>query len=160
MNKLKWRKRIVALTMGLCLAGLTACEGEFQVPITPRPSRAIDARVLGDWKEKDGSDVMKIRKFDESSYVVLYGTDFFRAYHSDIGKVAFVTLQDIESAERKYDYVAYEMSANGEQLELLIVNDKLVPKTTKDSATIQTLLKQHLDDPQLFSDKALFIKQK
>jgi hypothetical protein len=103
---------------------------------------------------------MKVRKLDDTNYVVLYDGDLYRAFHSDLGKTSFVSVQEIDSAGRKYLYLAYTLSNDGQQLELRAVADKVIPKETKDSVRVQKLLKQNHNNEMLFGDKGLYVREK
>jgi hypothetical protein len=78
---------------------------------------------------------------------------------SDVAKTAFVSVQDIDSAERKYSYLAWKLSEDGKQLGLRVVSDKVIPKETKDSTGVQKLLEKNLKNPDLLQDEAQFIKE-
>jgi len=103
---------------------------------------------------------MKVRKFDDSNYIVLYDGDFYRAYHSDVGKTSFVSAQEIDSAGRKYVYLAYKLSDDGQQLFLRGIEDKVIPKETKDSVSVQKLLRKNLPNSQLFGDEGQYVREK
>ena len=140
-----------------CLA-LSGCE--YDVPITSSATRKVDGRLLGDWISKDRKDKMKVRKLDDDVYIISYNGDLFRGYHSDLAKTSFVSVQDIDSAERKYSYLAWELSADGNRLILRPINTDLIPKETKDSASMQKLLEKNLQNPKLFNEQAEFTKEK
>jgi hypothetical protein len=65
----------------LCILGFRACE--YDVPITPSPTQKVQERLLGDWTSADGKEKMKVRKLDDSVYIVYHDGDLFRAYHGD-----------------------------------------------------------------------------
>jgi hypothetical protein len=142
-----------------CL-GLTGCEGDYAVPITSAPTRKIDQRLIGNWVSKVGTEKMKVRKFDESNYLVSYDGDLYRAYHSDLDQTPFISAQEIDSAGRKYVYLAYKLSADGQSLELRSVDDKVVPKRTADSLSVQKLLKNNLQNAKLFGDEGQYVREK
>jgi hypothetical protein len=83
---------------------------------------------------------MRVRRLDDSTYVVYYDDDLFRAYHSDVAETPFATVRDLNSSDRKYAYVIWKLSGDGKNLRLRNVNDKVVPKETRDSATVVALL--------------------
>jgi hypothetical protein len=153
------RLALVAVAVVCCLS-VTGCDGEYLVPITSGPTRKIDQRLLGNWVSKDGTDKVKVRKLDDSVYVVSFNGDLFRAFHSDVGKTSFVSLQDLESADRKYAYMAFKLSDDGKQLDVRVVDTKVIPKELKDSASVQKLLKKNLENPSLFGDEGQFTKVK
>jgi len=129
------------LAVCLCILAFTACK--YEVPITSSPTRNVQEQLLGDWTSSDGKEQMKVRGLDEGFYVVYYDGDLFRAYHSDAADIAFVSVQDLNSKDRKYAYVVCKLSDDGKHLSLLNVNDKVVPKETKDSATVVALLSKN-----------------
>ena len=102
---------------------------------------------------------MKVRKLDDSIYIVYYDGDLFRAYHSDIAETPFVSVQDLNSNDRKYAYVVWKLSDDGKNLSLRSVN-KLIPKETKDSATVAALLTKNVRNPELFGEEIEFSKEK
>ena len=103
---------------------------------------------------------MKVRALDDSTYVVYYDGDLFRAYHSDVAETTFATVQDLNSSDRKYAYVIWKLSDDGKNLSLRSVNDKVVPKETKDSATVIALLTKNARNPELFGEEMEFRKEK
>ena len=116
--------------------------------------------MLGDWKSTDGKEELKLRSLDDSVYVVYYDGDLFRAYHSDVAETHFVSVQDLNSSDRKYAYVVWQLSDDGKSLRLRSVNDKVVPKQTKDSATLVALLTKNAVNPELFGEEIEFRKEK
>jgi hypothetical protein len=142
----------------VCCLALIGCE--FDVPITSSPTRKVDERLLGDWISKDGKEKMKVRRLDDFIYIVSFNGDLSRAYHSDVAKTSFVSVQDLESPGRKYSYLAWKLSEDGQRLGLRVVSDKVIPKETKDSASVQKLLEKNLQNPELLEDEAQFTKEK
>jgi hypothetical protein len=150
---------LVAIAVVYCLT-FSGCEGDYAVPITSGPTRKIDQRLLGNWVSKDGTDKIKVRALDDSIFIVSYNGDLYRAFHSDVGKISFVCAQDIDSADRKYAYLAYKLSDDGKQLDLRGVNTELIPKATMNSIAVQKLLKTNLTNPKLFEDEGQFARDK
>ena len=120
----------------------------------------MQERLLGDWTSADGQEKLKLRRFDDSTYIVYYDGDLFRAYHSDIGDMAFASVQDLNSRDRRYAYIIWKLSDDGRSLRLRNVNDKVVPKETKDSATVVALLTKNASNPELFGEEIEFSKEK
>ena len=139
----------------LCFAG---CQCD--VPITSSPTRNVDQRLLGDWRSLDGKEDLRVRRLDDNTYVIYYDGDLFRAYHSDVGDTPFATLQDLNSNDRKYAYIVWKFSDDGKSLRLRNVSDKVIPKETKDSATIVALLTKNAEKPELFGEEIEFTKEK
>jgi hypothetical protein len=152
------QKFTLGIVAALCIFALSGCE--YEVPITSNPTRKIDERLLGDWTSKDGKDKMKVRRLDDSIYIVSYNGDLFRAYHSDVAKTPFISVQDIDSADRKYAYLTWKLSDDGKRLGLRVVNTKVIPNEIKDSAGIQKLLEKNLQNSELLEDEAEFTKEK
>ena len=116
--------------------------------------------MLGNWRSTDGKEELKLRRFDDGTYIVYYDGDLFRAYHSDIGETPFVSVQDLNSNDRKYAYIIWKLSDDGRNLKLRSVNDKVVPKETKDSVTVVGLLTKNVRNPELFGEEIEFRKEK
>ena len=131
----------------------------YDVPITPKATRKVDARLLGNWTSKDGKSKMKVVKLDDSNYIVSADGDLYRAYHSDVADTPFVSVQKLESDKPKYAYWTWKLSGDG-TLSLRNVNDKVVPDDTKDSASVQKLLKKNLKNPALFMDEVQMTRDK
>jgi hypothetical protein len=103
---------------------------------------------------------MRVRRLDDGTYVVYYDGDLFRAYHSDIADTPFASVQDLNSNDRKYAYVVWKLSDDGKHLNLHNVNPKVIPKESKDSATVAALLTKNTRNPDLFGDEIEFRKEK
>jgi lipopolysaccharide export LptBFGC system permease protein LptF len=146
------------VAVGLCFLAFNACE--YEVPITSSPTRKVNERLLGDWTSLDGKEKMKVRRLDDTIYIIYYDGDLFRAYHSDVAETPFVTVQDINSTDRKYAYVVWKLSDDDKALSLRSVNRKVIPKENKDSARIVGLLKNNLQNPELLGETIQFSKEK
>ena len=157
-SDLIYRRLALAVGVWLCILGFSACQ--YDVPITPAPTRNVDQRLLGDWLSADGKENMKVRRLDDSVYIVYYDGDLFRAYHSDVAETPFASVQDINSNDRKYAYVVWKLSDDGEHLRLRNVSDKVIPKETRDSATVVALLTKNARNPELFGEEIEFNKEK
>jgi hypothetical protein len=142
----------------LCILVFNACE--YEVPITSSPTRKVQEQLLGNWVSLDGKENMRVRRLDDSTYVVYYDGDLFRAYHSDVAETPFATVQDLNSSDRKYAYIIWKLSDDGKNLRLRSVNDKVVPKETKDSASVVALLTKNASNPELFGEEIEFKKEK
>lgn len=157
MRQLKLKSRQGVLAAAAILGALTFSACDFDVPITTSPTRGVQASLLGDWVAKDGKDTIKVRQLDDFSYIVSYNGYLLRAYHSDVDGVEFVSVQDIDSTERKYCYRTWKLSADGQSLTLKAVNFNVVPKTSKEPAK---LLRQNVRNPELLEDETQFSKTK
>jgi hypothetical protein len=142
----------------LCVLVFSACN--YEVPITSSPTRKVQEQLLGNWVSLDGKENMRVRRLEDSTYVVYYDGDLFRAYHSDVAETPFATVQDLNSSDRKYAYVIWKVSDDGKNLRLRNVNDKVVPKETKDSASVVALLTKNASNPELFGEEIEFKKEK
>jgi lipopolysaccharide export LptBFGC system permease protein LptF len=152
------RRVVYGVVVCLCILAFSACE--YEVPITSSPTRKVEERLLGDWSSLDGKEKMKVRRLDDSIYIVYFDGDLFRAYHSDVAETSFVSVQDINSNDRKYAYVVWKLSDDGKRLSLRSVQSKVVPKEQKDSATVAELLKENAKNPELFGEEIEFRKEK
>ena len=150
--------RGVGVAIGLACSALTACQ--YDIPITSAPTRKVQEPLLGDWTSADGKEKLKLRSLDGSIYIVYYDGDLFRAYHSDIAETPFVTVQDLNSNDRKYAYVIWKLSEDGKNLRLRNVNNKLVPEGIRDSAGVVALLTKNARNPELFGEEIEFKKEK
>ena len=146
------------MAIGLACLTLTACQ--YDIPITSAPTRKVQEPLLGDWTSADGKEKLKLRSLDGSIYIVYYDGDLFRAYHSDIAETPFVTVQDLNSNDRKYAYVIWKLSEDGKNLRLRNVNNKLVPEGIRDSAGVVALLTKNARNPELFGEEIEFKKEK
>lgn len=120
----------------------------------------MEERLLGNWISLDGKEKMKVRRLDDTIYIVDYDGDLFRAYHSDVAGTPFVSVQDINSSDRKYAYVVWKLSEDGRALSLRSVQSKVIPRENKDSARIAELLKNNLLNPELLGEAIQFNKEK
>ena len=156
-SNLTWL-RVIGLAIGLCSLVFTGCQ--YDIPITSPPTRKVQERLLGNWTSADGKEKLKLRSLDDSIYIVYYDGDLFRAYHSDVADTPFATIQDLNSSERKYAYVIWKLSDDGKNLRLRNVNEKVVPKGTRDSVTVVALLTKNAGNPELFGEEIEFKKEK
>ena len=152
------RRVVYGVVVCLCILAFNACE--FEVPITSSPTRKVEERLLGDWSSLDGKEKMKVRRLDDSIYIVYFDGDLFRAYHSDVADTPFVSVQDLNTSDRKYAYVVWKLSYDGKRLSLRSVQSKVVPKEEKDSARVAELLKENAKNPELFGEEIEFKKEK
>ncbi len=137
---------------------------DFEVPLTVKPTRPVDNRLLGDWVfvnvDAQKIEHMNVRKLDDSTYVVSSEGELYRAYHSDFAGTAFLSVQELTVNDGKYLYMTYQVSADGTKLGLKSVNTKVIPGTTKGQAALQELIKQNLANPKLFGDEVLYTRKK
>jgi len=153
-------RRSLGFGVAICLCVLVFSACNYEVPITSSPTRKVQEQLLGNWVSLDGKENMRVRRLEDSTYVVYYDGDLFRAYHSDVAETPFATVQDLNSNDRKYAYVIWKLSDDGKDLRLRNVNDKGVPKETRDSATVVGLLTKNAGNPELFGEEIEFKKEK
>jgi hypothetical protein len=153
-----YRRIIFGVVVCLCFLAFNACE--YEVPITPSPTRKVQEQLLGNWVSLDGKENMRVRRLDDSTYVVYYDGDLFRAYHSDIAETPFASVQDLNSNDRKYAYLVWKLSDDGKHLNLRNVNPKVIPKESRDSATVAALLTKNTRNPELFGEAIEFTREK
>jgi hypothetical protein len=140
----------------LCILAFNACQ--YEVPITSSPTRKVQEQLLGNWVSLDGKENMRVRRWDDSTYVVYYDGDLFRAYHSDVAEMPLASVQDLNSNDRKYAYVVWKLSSDDKHLTLRSVK-KVIPKETKDSAAVAALLTKNARNPELFGEEIEFRKE-
>jgi len=104
----------------LCILAFNACQ--YEVPITSSPTRKVQEQLLGNWVSLDGKENMRVRRLDDSTYIVYYDGDLFRAYHSDVAEMPLASVQDLNSNDRKYAYVVWKLSSDGKRLTLRSIN--------------------------------------
>ena len=147
----------VGVVVCFCILTLAACN--YEVPITSSPTRKVQEQLLGNWISLDGKEDMRVRRLDDSTYIVYYDGDLFRAYHSDVAEMPFASVQDLNSNGRKYAYVVWKLSDDGKRLSLRSVN-KLIPQETKDSGVVAALLTKNARNPELFGEEIEYRKDK
>jgi len=150
--------RRLGVTVALLSLALGACQ--YDVPITSSPTRKVQDQLLADWRSTDGKEELKLRRLDDSIYIVYYDGDLFRAYHSDVAETPFATVQDLNSSDRKYAYVVWKLSDDGKHLSLRNVSDKVISKEIKESGTVAALLTKNASNPELFGEQIEFRKEK
>ena len=145
------------IAVSLCVLVFTACE--YEVPITSSPTRKVQERLLGNWISQDGKEHMRVRRLDDNIYIVYYDGDLFRAYHSDVANTPFVSVQDINSNDRKYAYVVWKLSDDSKDLRLRSVNRDVIPKEKKNSTAVAKFLEENANNPDLLGEEIQFNKE-
>jgi hypothetical protein len=158
LSRVIWRPFVFCGLASFSLLWVAGCQ--YEVPITASPTRKVELKLLGDWRSLDGKEDLRVRRLDDSTYAIYYDGDLFRAYHSDIGETPFASVQDLNSNDRKYSYILWKLSDDGKALRLRNVSDEVIPKQTKDSATVVALLTKNARNPELFGEQIEFTKQK
>lgn len=148
----------------LAAASLLLAGCDFEAPLTTRPTRLVEPRLPGDWARYDESEQtlerMTVRQLDDSTYIIVYEGDLYRAYHSDFADRPFVTVQELKTDERKYCYYLWKLSDDGRKLTLRRVSTAIIPGDTKDTRTIQQLIRAKLDEPGLFAEPVEFTRKR
>jgi hypothetical protein len=152
-------QRFSRLVVTLLITAVAVACGQYRSPITEEPTRHIDGSLVGDWLSNDQKIRIKVRKLDGSNYVVTYNGIVFQAFHSDVSGVSFLSVQELETTDRSFTYLAYRTSEGGTKLHLRVVNKEIVPDDAQDSAAIRALLKQNLNNPLLFHTEAVFTRE-
>jgi hypothetical protein len=148
---------VLGFVLTAICAFLMGCVYDF--PITEKPTRPIDSRLLGNWTSPDGKSKMKVVKLDDRNYIVALDGDLYRVYHSDFDKIPLVTAQDLSADSPKYCFCSWKLGDDG-LLMLRLVNDKLIPDDTKTSREVRKLLKANLQSPDLFAEGQPMIRDK
>ncbi len=146
----------------LVVVGAMAAAGcEFESPLTTTATRAVEPQLLGDWVSTDEDAMpMKVRRLDDSTYIVVCDGDLYRVHHSDLADTPFLSVQDIDSDGRKYAFLAWALSTDGAVLTLRVLRSEVVPSTIRDVAALQQAVKDHLRDPRLFGTDVVFRRAK
>jgi hypothetical protein len=152
------RNFALAVVAALWVVGLGGCI--YQVPITADATRNVEERLLGDWVSKDGKNKLKVRRLDDSHYIVSVNGYLFRAYHSDVAETLFASVQEIETPERKYTYVTWDLSEDAKHLRWRAVSRKVIPQDINDPAAVQALLVNNLENAALYEDEQEYFKKK
>jgi hypothetical protein len=147
--------RLATLVAGACLF-LTGCE--YEVPLSAKPTRPTMDALVGNWLSPDAW--MMVRRLDADHYVVFHDGSMYRAWHSDVAGRSFVSVQSLEGDSVKYCYMAYELGSDGKRLDLRFVTEKAVPKSIRDSKTMQETIARQIDHPQLLSDAVPYTRMK
>jgi hypothetical protein len=147
--------RALGIIAAICCLLCISCV--YEVPITAKPTRKVDERLLGNWTSKDGTSKMKIVRLDDYHYIVSANGDLYRVYHSDVAKLPLVTVQYLDSATPKYAYSAWRLAEDG-SLFGKAVSDKIVPDDTKSSAGVRKLLEANAQNPALFEAETQYTK--
>lgn len=142
----------------IAIASLLLAGCDYEVPLTAKPDRAVDERLIGDWVSPDSW--IKVRPFDTEYYMIFHNGGFFRGWHSTVAGLSLITVQSIEGEGKHYAYLAYDLSADGKRLNLRFVSDEIVSKKIKDTAGMQKALEQHAKHPELLSELTPFTRLK
>ena len=151
----------------LIIAGCLFFSGcNYDLPLTEKPTRKVDPRLLGDWvsfdKDEQKVEQMHVRKLDDSTYIVAMDKDLYRVFHSDFADTSFVSVQDLQSGDGygKYGYYVWQLSADGQQLTIKGIRTEVVSEGTKGREALQKLIKDNLANPKLYGEPIVFTPKK
>lgn len=154
----------LALAVALAAFALTGCNYDFA--LTEQPTQKVDVRLIGNWvavdKDNGKQESMQVRRLDDTTYVVAFDEDIYRAFHSDFAGQPFLSVQNLQPGgdERKYLVMTWALSADASQLTLRTVSIKVVPESTKDRVALQRLIQANLANPKLCGDPLIFNRKK
>jgi hypothetical protein len=146
----RWAIGLMLVAMTAALAGCI-----YDAPLTANGTRRVDARLVGDWTSSDGKENLKVRALDPTTYLLILNGDPFRGWHSDIAELPFVTVQDLDDPARKYAYLKYALSDDGQRLTAYAVSSEIVPSTLKSSSEARRHVRARLEDPKFLVDEPL-----
>jgi hypothetical protein len=156
MRRKRLRRSLFAITILILCLGFPGCE--YPVPITSSPTSKIDERLLGQWYGDKGEPISIGRK-DEYNYVITLGAEKYPAYHSDVKtQTGGISLSAIRGENRfvnllvsgKYSYLTYKLEEHGNVIKVGVVSSEIIPTSVTNSARIQQLLEENLQNPKLF----------
>ena len=149
-----------ALILFIAAAGLLLAGCDYTVPLSAKPDRKIDERLLGEWISP--SSWMKVRRFDAENYVVYHNGTAFRAWHSPVAGLPLLTVQELESkpGSTKFAYLSYDVTGDGQRLNLRVVRDEVVSKKINDTAAMRQAVEQHARHPELLTEEIPFSRMK
>jgi hypothetical protein len=101
-----------------------------------------------------------VRHLDDTHYIVTFNGDLFYVHHSDVAGTAFFSAQELDSADRRYLFLAYTLSDDGAQLTVRNVNAEAISKKANNSTDMRLFLEENLKNPELFEEELLFGKEK
>lgn len=157
---MKSKVSLAALCSALALF-FAGCD--YDAPLTTAPTHPVDTRLVGDWlpaqPEDDKEPGMHVRRWDDASYAIAIEDDVYRAWHSDFAGLALVSVQDLNSAARKYCFYTWALSPDGAQLTLRRVRTEVIPEKLATAAAIQAALKAHAADPTLLDKPLVFARK-
>jgi hypothetical protein len=149
----------LVLSGGVFLSGC-----DFDAPATAGPTRVVEEKLLGDWtsfdKDEQKEMVMHVRKLDDFNYVVSVEADIYRAFHSDLGKLALLSVQDLNSVSRKYVIYSWKTSNDGTQLVLRRVASDLISTKASGTNELQEEIMSHAQDPKILGNELTFTRKK
>lgn len=159
---------------GILIAVLLVCAGCFyDSPLTGEHSLPIDSNLIGVWQEiaddgalPDQSDRMVVLRLSETEYLVHYPTrkegGYYRAYPFSLGGVEGIQVEVLGSGTGPLEqgetdiYVVVSYSIIDGDLELSILNEKLVDDELSGTAAIKEAFLKHRGSEELFVEPGKF----
>ncbi len=163
--------KCVRIILVITILFLVGCE--YESPLTKEHTISIDSSILGVWgldqeKEMPGPyERMLILKYSDTEYLIQAPMDksslvYFRGYPIKIGNVSCVQLEIIGTQdgpppkdEKKLFLVVSYVLAKGE-LEVKLLNTKLVSNGLKDSEALRKAFLKHQGNKDLFIEPGKF----
>lgn len=160
-------RKLIFLSACLMLVGC-----DYTVPLVATPEEAINRNLLGLWEQpKTGQQAQRllVLPLNAREYLVSFpagedGAMFAKACLVNRAGLPLVQLEWIGTANGKLpdDSRVYQVATyllNGSNLTIRMLNTQIVDKKAASSADLVTDLTKHKDDPGLFPDPMVFIKQ-
>lgn len=155
------RPILCLLVLNGCLL-LSGCDYEF--PLTSTPSSGVNPRLLGDWiaTKQSGEDepTLHVRQWDDTHYAIAIDDELYRVHHSDVGKLPFISAQDLNSRNRRYAFFTWALSPDGNQLTLRRVRTEVIPEQTTTAQSLRQLVIENAGNPRLLDEPLLFSRGK
>jgi hypothetical protein len=154
------KSKLLFVTLTACWVLFSGCN--YELPLTAKPTRRIEERLIGDWitssSGEQKEEILHVRRWDDSTYAVAFDNDLYRASHSDLDGTSFLSVQDLNSSERKYLYMLFSLSADGQKLGLQTMSAKVVPEKIRSQGAIQKLVRQNIHNPELLGEVLTFTR--
>jgi len=153
--------QIGALSLSVLL--ILGCD--FDQPISSQATTAIDAKLLGTWEAKDGTETeyIKISKKDQNHYAGSFWEsdkpkkiESFTAWSTMIEGQNFVTIDLGKQESKPYLYLKLDFEGKQSFTYHPVSSDSAFAKDTKGSVIER--LKRHLQDKDLLRDQTSFTR--
>ena len=150
--------RLARLSILIFAAGLAGCV--YDAPITAQPTGPVDAAALGDWVSADGKIRLKVRRLAGNQCILSLNGMLFRAWRSDVAGMRLASVQDIDTDKRKFAWLTWQVSPDGNRLTWRSISQKVVPPQAASSAEGQALLEANRDNAKLFDAAQVYVRDK
>ena len=146
-------------------------------PLSAEHNVSIDNALLGHWlmlpDETDPNaslDSMTVLQFSDTEYLVNYTSEgsvtVFRAYLIEVGKGTLLQLEFLGTDEGppqgntdEHRFMVAQYVLHQGELEVKTLNTDVVSRDLKDSQSLVQAYLANLDNPELFNNPGVFIKQ-